>query len=48
MEQQTAMQEMLEYLEKYKSVAGITAVMPIEKCKSLLKREMASNVSTSY
>ena len=33
------MQELIEYLEKYKEVIGMTAVMIIDKAKSLLPAE---------
>jgi len=39
MSNKTAMQELIEYLEKYKEVIGMTAVMTIDKAKSLLKQE---------
>jgi len=35
----TAMQELIEYLEKYKDVIGGTSVMIIDKAKSLLQKE---------
>ena len=35
----TAMQELIEYLEKYKDVIGGTSVMIIDKAKALLKKE---------
>lgn len=37
--QLTPMQELIEYLEKYKEVIGMTAVMIIDKAKSLLPAE---------
>jgi len=39
MSNKTAMQELIEYLEKYKEVIGMTAVMTIDKAKSLLEME---------
>jgi hypothetical protein len=35
----TAMQELIEYLEKYKDVIGGTSVMIIDKSKALLQKE---------
>lgn len=35
----TAMQELIEYLEKYKDVIGGTSVMIIDKGKALLQKE---------
>lgn len=37
--QQTAMQELIEYVEKYIEVFGMTAVMLRDKAKSLLEKE---------
>lgn len=39
MRKQTAMQELIEYLEKYKEVIGVTAVMTIDKATKLLELE---------
>lgn len=35
----TALMELIEYLEKYKDVIGGTSVMIIDKCKALLPKE---------